>query len=114
MGLRVRLPPLAPHNMKTLVYIFDVDGTILETYGSKYDACVPIPGRIELVNTLYDRGNKIIYWTARGATSGIDWYDFTKKQLDGFGCKYHEFFTKKPHYHIWVDDKAINANEFFR
>jgi hypothetical protein len=33
--------------------------------------------------------------------------------LDDFGCKYHEFFTKKPHYHIWVDDKAINANEFF-
>jgi len=100
--------------MKTLVYIFDVDGTILETYDSKYAECVPIPGRIELVNKLYDKGNKIIYWTARGATSGIDWYDFTKKQLDGFGCKYHEFFTKKPHYHIWVDDKAINANEFFR
>lgn len=99
--------------MRTLVYIFDVDGTILDTKNGNYDNSIPIPGRIDIVNGLYDEGNKIIYWTARGAVTGRDWYDFTKRQLEDFGCKYHEFFTKKPHYHVWVDDKAINANEFF-
>lgn len=100
--------------MKKLVYIFDVDGTILLTTTGKYADCVPIPGRIEQVNALYDVGHKIVYWTARGATSHTDWYNFTKQQLDDFGCRYHEFYTRKPHYHVWVDDKAVNAQDFFK
>ena len=112
MPVRARLG--APHTMKKLVYIFDVDGTILLTTNSKYADCVPIPGRIEQVNALYAMGHRIIYWTARGATSGIDWYEFTKQQLDDFGCRYHEFYTRKPHYHVWIDDKAVNAQDFFK
>ena len=108
----VRVRPGAPHNMKKLVYIFDIDGTILQP-AIRYAECIPFPKRIEKVNQLYDAGHKIVYWTARGATSDTDWYSFTKKQLDDFGCKYHEFYTRKPHYHVWVDDKAINASDFF-
>jgi len=99
--------------MKQLTYIFDVDKTIMNTHGSDYTMSVPFPGRIEKVNALYDQGHKIIYWTARGATTKVDWYYFTKGQLDHYGCKYHEFKTGKPHYNVWVDDKAINAEDFF-
>jgi len=98
-----------------MIYIFDVDGTILTTVDAHdYHNARPIPGRIERVNKLYESGNYIIYWTARGATTGQDWYAFTEKQLRDFGCRFNEFHTKKPHYHIWVDDKAQNARDFFK
>jgi len=99
--------------MQQLTYIFDVDKTIMNTQGSDYTMSVPFPGRIEKVNALYDQGHKIIYWTARGATTKVDWYYFTKGQLDHYGCKYHEFKTGKPHYDYWIDDKAINAKDWF-
>ena len=98
-----------------MIYIFDVDGTILNSVqNSDYRNALPIPGRIEHVNRLYDSGHYITYWTARGATTGRDWYEFTRKQLVNYGCKFHEFHTRKPHYHVWVDDKAQNAEQFFQ
>jgi hypothetical protein len=62
---------------------------------------------------LYDEGHTIIYWTARGATTGLDWSELTKTQLDFWGCKYHELRMGKPMYDVWVDDKAINDKAFF-
>jgi len=98
-----------------MIYIFDIDGTVLtKVHNSQYQNAKPLPGRIEQVNQLYDQGHYITYWTARGATTGQNWYDFTRAQLLEFGCKFHEFHTKKPHYHVWVDDKAQNAEVFFK
>lgn len=97
-----------------MIYIFDVDGTVLTSVPhSRYADAKPIPGRIERVNQLYDAGHTIVYWTARGAQSGGDWYEFTLQQLKSFGCKFHHFYTRKPHYNVWVDDKAQNADQFF-
>ena len=112
----INFPPLNLWNyssMKKLIYIIDIDGTIVDSKGSDYRSAKPFTKRIEKVNKLFDEGNRIVYWTARGATSGIDWYAFTEKQLEEFGCKYHELHTKKPHYNVWVDDKAVNAKDFF-
>ena len=61
------------------------------------------------INKLYDEGHEIVYWTARGSATGIDWYDFTKNQLLKWGVKYHKFITGKPEYDIFIDDKNINA-----
>lgn len=98
-----------------MIYIFDIDGTILTSvHHHDYQNARPIPGRIDRVNQLYDAGNYITYWTARGSESGQDWYDFTRQQLLNYGCRFHEFHTRKPHYHIWVDDKAYNAQDFFK
>ncbi len=80
----------------------------------EYQYARPMLDRIAKVNELYDQGHKIIYWTARGMTSDTDWSAFTKNQLDKFGCKYHEFWPRKPHYDYWIDDKAINALDFFK
>lgn len=101
-------------------YIIDIDGTIckevLNDDGSKdYSKHIPQYDRIQKINKLYDEGNEIKYWTARGAVSGLDWAELTKNQLKDWGCKYHKLSVgDKPHYDLWIDDKAINSEEFFK
>ena len=101
-----------------MIYIVDIDNTICLTRRDAQGKCdypnsVPYQGRIDRVNELYDEGNTIIYWTARGSGSGIDWTELTKQQLDSWGCKYHEVRLGKPSYDIWIDDKAFNDEHFF-
>ena len=52
-------------------YVVDIDGTICDKpadmhHDGDYSISVPIPGRIEKINKLYDEGHKIVYLTARG------------------------------------------------
>ena len=56
--------------------------------------------------------SKINHWTARGSTSGNDYYDLTKKQLDSWGCKYHKLSTgEKPYYDLLICDKTKRIEE---
>ena len=87
-------------------YIVDIDGTICETIDGDYNGSRPLNDRIDKINALYDDGHVIIYWTARGALSGKDWSGLTYHQLKSWGCKFHELRMNKPHYDVWVDDKA--------
>lgn len=87
-------------------YIVDIDKTICLTNNSNYYGSWAIRKHIEAVNALYDEGHEIIYWTARGAVSGKDWRVLTEQQLEDWGCRYHELWMNKPHYDVWVDDKA--------
>ena len=57
----------------------------------------------------YDDGHTVVYWTARGSGTGIDWYDVTKKQLEDWGAKHHDLKLGKPVYDLFIDDKAINS-----
>lgn len=107
-----------------LVYCVDIDGTICEkpqhTDGD-YDISKPITTRIEKINQLYDEGHTIIYLTARGMgrfknsrmLSYKEFYDFTYNQLKSWGCKFHELHMGKPSADHYIDDKAINDNDFF-
>jgi hypothetical protein len=88
----------------------DIDGTICETEGDGYPEAVPIPGNIDKINALYDEGHTIIYWTARGGTTGIDWSDVTRKQIELWGCRFHGLETK-PHYDLHIDDKSVRIEE---
>jgi hypothetical protein len=101
--------------MKT--YMVDIDETICytpELEGRRdYENSVPYYSRIAAINSLYEDGNIIRYWTARGSSSGIDWTDFTTKQLTRWGCKFHSCSCGKPSYDVWIDDKAINDKDFF-
>jgi hypothetical protein len=94
-------------------YMVDIDNTICETHGSDYENSKPYVDRISYMNLLYDQGHEIHYWTARGGSSGKDWYYFTKDQLAEWGVKYTSFNTGKPSYDLWVDDKAIFSESFF-
>ena len=102
-----------------IIYV-DIDGTICSENDGKpktekdYLAAEPYMDRIEKINRLYDEGNTIVYWTARGATRGIDWTDVTRKQLEEWGCKYHELILGKPHADLFIDDKGVNCNDFFK
>ena len=105
-------------------YVIDIDGTICingDCTSCKYEGSTPIPERIEKINSLYDEGNTIKYFTARGmgrykdnAAEAIEkFYSLTKMQLDIWGCKYHELILGKPSGDIYIDDKGMNANDFF-
>lgn len=97
-----------------LKYIVDIDGTIFTATNGDYRKAKPIQDRIDKLNALFDEGHEIVYWTARGATSGLNWRLLTKNQLEIFGVKYTELRMKKEHYDVWIDDKAIHIEEFFK
>lgn len=97
-----------------ITYIVDIDNTICRTLWGDYPRAMPYPERIAKINKLYHQGHKIVYWTARGAVSGIDWTELTKTQLQDWGCRHHELRMGKPHYDVWIDDKAINAIDYFK
>ena len=96
-----------------IIYV-DIDETICKSPPTRdYSLAAPIPSRIEKINKLYDEGNTIVYWTARGTGSGIDWREVTEKQFQEWGVKYHELILKKPIYDLFIDDKNINSERFF-
>jgi hypothetical protein len=98
-----------------MIYCFDLDGTLCNNTDGFYEKATPFTERIQKVNLLYDEGHYIIIDTARGSTTGIDWYDVTKKQLDMWGIKYHKLIVgKKIHADIFIDDKSINDKIFFK
>lgn len=96
-----------------MVYIVDIDGTICRSARPDYSSATPFPDRIAKINKLFDEGHEIHYWTARGGTTGLDWSDLTKQQLDTWGCKYTSLKMGKPSYDMWIDDRAINSEQFF-
>ena len=97
------------------IYV-DIDETICYYDGDRdYNLALPILERIEKINELYDAGNIITYYTARGTVTGLDWYDVTKNQLCEWGCKYHHLSVgEKPNYDLLICDKAINSESFFK
>lgn len=96
-----------------IVYV-DIDNTIFKTEGTDYTKSKPMPDRIKVINNLYDEGNEIVYWTARGTGSGKDWSEVTEKQFKEFGVKYTSLKFGKPVYDIFIDDKNINSEQYFK
>ena len=105
--------------MKT--YVIDIDGTICSDSFGQYEKAEPIKSRIDLVNRLYQEGNRIIFFTARGMGSSENnievakekWFDFTKSQLEDWGVKYHSLFLGKPAADQYIDDKGVSPEIFF-
>ena len=92
-----------------MIVFIDIDETIAETPDSRdYSLSMPITENIKKANKYYEDGHTVVYWTARGTGSGIDWYDITKQQLDSWGVKYHDLRLGKPIYDLFIDDKAMN------
>ena len=96
-----------------IIYV-DVDETICLTSEDRdYNKSIPMWDRIENINKLFDAGNTIVYWTARGSTTGIDWTELTIKQLSRWGAKFHEVKLGKPHFDLYICDKSINSENYF-
>ncbi len=93
--------------------LVDIDETICFFDGDRiYENAIPSFDNINKINKLYDNGWHITYWTARGGSCGIDYYDLTKKQLDVWGAKYHKLRVgDKPFYDLLICDKAKRIEE---
>ena len=102
-------------------YVFDIDGTLCETIDGDYENSQPIQDRIDIVNRLYEEGNKITLYTARGMGRSNNsftyaheaFYELTRAQLLNWGVKFHELFLGKPSGDIYIDDKALRDVDFF-
>jgi len=109
------------------IIAFDLDDTLcfrdpnLEHLGyEKYKHCKPIPEMIDKVNKLYDEGNTIYIYTARGmATFKGDvmkiynaLYCITLDSLNEWGIKHHGLVLGKLHYDLLIDDKSVKPEEF--
>ena len=104
-------------------YVIDIDGTICDWQaGRDYTLAEPLTERIKMINKLYDEGNIITYFTARGMgryegrmdKSIASFFSITENQLHRWGCKYHDLILGKPAGDYYIDDKGISADEFFR
>lgn len=100
-----------------MIIFVDIDETICsrpDISDWDYSKSFPFPDRIKKINELYDSGDTIIYWTARGTTTGKNWFQVTENQLSVWGCKYDELRMGKPYYDLFIDDRNINSDEFFK
>jgi len=102
------------NNNELKTFVFDIDGTICTNTNGDYKKAKPYFDRIEYINNLFEKGHKIIMFTARGYTTNINWQELTKKQLSDWGLKYHELKLKKPFGDIYIDDKGITDKDFFK
>jgi len=95
-----------------IIYI-DIDETICSSpHKPNYTKSFPISKNIKKANDLYDEGHIIVYWTARGSGTGLNWEEHTKNQLKEWGVKYHEVKFGKPVYDLFIDDKNISTEEW--
>jgi len=97
------------------IYV-DIDETIcFYSNVREYKLAKPDFSNIEKINKLYDDGNEITYYTARGSLLKDRLEEFrrlTKKQLKEWGCKYHYMSVgEKPHYDLLICDKTKRIEE---
>jgi uncharacterized HAD superfamily protein len=92
-------------------YVVDIDGTIC-TQEKNYHDAKPKKEKIKMFNRLYDEGNTIWYFTARGTETDIDWRFVTEKQFEKWNVKYHKLIFKKPSADIYIGDRMHNIDDF--
>lgn len=108
------------------IFAVDLDDTLcvrpreIEHLGlEKYQYCAPLLSNIAKVNALYDDGNTIIIYTARGMSHFkgniysvySNLYQFTKNQLEVWKVKHHQLVMGKIHYDMLIDDKCMRPEE---
>ena len=95
-----------------MIYCFDIDGTLCNDTRGDYDKATPLVEVISRLNELYDAGHTIILYSARGATTGVDWLKLTEDQLKAWNVKYHRLVMGKPGADVYIDDKCIHVSDF--
>jgi hypothetical protein len=87
-----------------IIYCFDIDDTICNMESLKL--YTPIKERIDYINKQYHKGHYIYLYTCRKKNG-------TSKLLDKFGLKYNEIVYGKPKAHIYIDDSAVNSEDYW-
>ncbi len=96
-------------------YCFDIDGVICNTNKNYYKKSRPIKKSITKINNLYDKGNRIIIFTARFMGRSNEnirlakkrGYRLTFNQLKKWNLKFHKLIMGKPSFDLIVDDKSL-------
>ena len=99
---------------KTKNYLIDIDGTITDDVPNeepeRMSTCLPYDGSVDTINTWYDQGHIITFFTSR-----TDEHEtVTKQWLDKHGFKYHNLLLNKPrfgNYH-WIDNHVVRATRY--
>ena len=89
-------------------YCFDIDGTICTFTDGKYENAEPYLSRIKHVVQLIESGHEVVFHTARGSETGIDWSEFTKNQLEHWGLLNPVVYYGKPSANLYIDDRAVS------
>ena len=105
------------------IIAFDLDDVLCSRTSEdgdieKYKSCKPNQEMIKVLNKCYEKGHKIIIYTARGMTCFkgnvndiySNLYEITKTQLDQWGVNYHQLIMGKIHFDLFIDDKAYGYN----
>lgn len=93
-------------------FCFDLDGTLCTNTEGAYEQAVPIPWAIARVNALAAAGHRILIYTARGSSTGIDWREETVRQLRRWGVSFDELMLGKPTADVFVDDRAYGIERW--
>jgi hypothetical protein len=94
---------------------FDIDGVLCDQVAQDYSDAKPNRSMIDLLNRLFDRGDQIILHTSRfmGRTNQNReeaeriGREFTERQLNAWGVRYHELWMGKPRYDFVIDDRSV-------
>jgi hypothetical protein len=95
-----------------MTFCFDIDGTLCDTLATNYGDARAIPEAVADVNRLYEMGNRIVLFSARGTRTGVDWRALTESQLREWGVQYHELLLGKPAADVYIDDRAVSAADW--
>jgi len=93
-------------------FVIDIDGTICTQDGANYESAQPEINFISAVNKCFEMGHRIVLFTARGSTTGIDWTQLTRTQLELWKVSYSELRLGKPFGDYYVDDKNLSISDF--
>jgi uncharacterized HAD superfamily protein len=95
-------------------YLVDIDGTVSEDIPNEEDyrfaEAEVLDGAVERINSLYDQGHTITFFTSRLSKH----YDVTIDWLKRKGFKFHRLITDKPRggRYIWVDNLDVKGVKF--
>lgn len=106
--------------MNGIKLVFDIDDTICNNKNRDYENAIPFKDVIKKINKLHKQGAKITLYTSRGMVScNGDINKIIKKNkailekwLEKNKVEYDELIFGKPIADMYVDDKAINVNDF--
>lgn len=106
------ISPVLSENTKN--YLIDIDGTITDDVPNeepeRMSTCLPYKGAVETINSWYDQGHIITFFTSRTDEHEV----VTKQWLDKHGFKYHNLLLNKPrggNYH-WIDNHVVRATRY--
>lgn len=100
-------------------FVIDIDDTICFTSNRDFENSIPNKSVINKINELYNKGWKIILYTARGAKScktlkekELKYRDVTERWLKENNVQYSELIFDKMNADYYVDDKNMSIEEF--